>query len=65
MVVWISVLNLWYERDENQQIVPALAESWVVADDATYVEFTIREGAKWSDGQPITSDDFIFAYQHM
>ncbi|HNJ79851.1 MAG TPA: ABC transporter substrate-binding protein, partial [Marmoricola sp.] len=52
-------------RDENQQIVPALAESWVVADDATYVEFTIRQGAKWSDGQPITSDDFIFAYQHM
>lgn len=52
-------------RDENQQIVPALAESWKVADDATYVEFTIREGAKWSDGKPVTSDDFIFAYQHM
>ncbi len=52
-------------RNENQEIVPALADSWKVADDATYVEFHIRDGAKWSDGVPITADDFVYTYQHL
>lgn len=52
-------------RDENQNIVPALAESWQVAPDATYVEFTLRKDAKWSDGVPITSDDWVYTFQHL
>jgi oligopeptide transport system substrate-binding protein len=52
-------------RDENQQIVPALADTWKVADDASYVEFHIRDGAKWSDGEPITADDFVYTYKHL
>ena len=45
--------------------MPALADTWKVADDATYVEFHIRDGAKWSDGEPITADDFVYTYQHL
>src|SRR5689334_3940085 len=50
--------------DENQQIVPAGAESYKAGPDAQYWDFTIRKDAKWSDGTPITADDWVFSFQH-
>jgi ABC-type transport system substrate-binding protein len=50
--------------DENQEIVPALAESWKAGPNAEYWDFTIRKDAKWSDGKPITADDWVFTFQH-
>lgn len=44
------------------EIEPALAESWEIFDDKRIV-FTLREGLKWSDGEPLTADDVIFTYQ--
>lgn len=43
-----------------QEIIPDLAESWTVSDDATVFEFTLREGVEWHDGTPFTVDDVIF-----
>lgn len=40
--------------------VPGLT-SWTVSDDGLTYTFTITEGAVWSDGTPITSDDMIFS----
>ncbi|MCC6703513.1 MAG: ABC transporter substrate-binding protein [Thermomicrobiales bacterium] len=48
-------------RDENLQMVGHLAESWEVVDDVTY-RFTIREGATWQDGSPVTAHDVKFSY---
>jgi len=50
--------------DVDQQIVGALAESWTPAEDVSYWEFTIRQDAAWSDGTPITSDDWVFTAEH-
>ncbi|WP_013322744.1 ABC transporter substrate-binding protein [Gloeothece verrucosa] len=44
---------------------PALAESWTVSDDKLKITFTLREGLKWSDGQPLTADDVIFSYNKL
>jgi ABC-type transport system substrate-binding protein len=52
-------------RDQNQQIVPALAESYTVGPNAAYFDFVIRKDAKWSDGTPITPDDFVFTFRHL
>jgi peptide/nickel transport system substrate-binding protein len=41
--------------------VPALAESWALADDKLALTFTLRE-ATWSDGRPITSQDVAFTF---
>ena len=41
---------------------PDLAESWRVSDDGLTYTFAIRQGATWSDGQPITAHDFYFTY---
>lgn len=39
--------------------VPALAESWTVSDDGLTWEFKLRDGIRFSDGTPITANDFI------
>lgn len=50
--------------DVDQQITAAGAESWKAGPGVTYWEFTIRKDAKWSDGTPITSDDWVFTAEH-
>ena len=44
---------------------PTLAESWTVSEDNKTIVFTLREGLKWSDGQPLTSEDVIFSYNDL
>ena len=39
-----------------------LAQDWTVSPDGTVYTFTLRD-AKWSDGQPITAKDFVFAWK--
>jgi peptide/nickel transport system substrate-binding protein len=43
-------------------IVPDLAKSWEISDDSLVITFHLREGIKWSDGEPITADDVVFTY---
>jgi peptide/nickel transport system substrate-binding protein len=46
--------------DENSA-APGFAESWDISDDKKTVTFHLIEGAKWSDGQPITSKDVKYS----
>ncbi|MFH0769471.1 MAG: ABC transporter substrate-binding protein [Chloroflexota bacterium] len=46
--------------DSNAKLQPALAESWKIADDWSKVDFTIRQGVKWSNGDPVTAKDIKF-----
>jgi ABC-type transport system substrate-binding protein len=52
-------------RDQNQNLVPAMAESFRMGERAEYWDFTIRENARWSDGVPITADDWVFTFRHL
>src|SRR5438105_2654690 len=45
---------------DKQAYVPALAESWQLGSDGRTVEMTLRDGLKFSDGQPLTADDVAF-----
>ncbi|MBP0000254.1 MAG: ABC transporter substrate-binding protein [Cyanobacteria bacterium SID2] len=47
------------------EVEPALAESWEISDDSLRIVFTLREGLKWSDGEPLTADDVIFTYNEI
>ena len=47
------------------EIQPELAESWQISDDKLRVTFTLREGLKWSDGEPLTADDVVFTYDQI
>lgn len=51
------------EHGLTAEVVPALAESWQISNDKKHIIFTLREGLKWSDGQPLTADDVLFTYK--
>jgi len=55
-------------NDKNEPIpwiakeIPTVANGGVSADSKT-ITYKLREDAKWSDGQPITADDYVFTWQ--
>ena len=49
--------------DKDLKPVPGAAESWTVSDDGLVWTFKLRENAKWSDGKPVTSEDFVYAWR--
>ncbi|MCP2167580.1 ABC transporter substrate-binding protein [Goodfellowiella coeruleoviolacea] len=51
--------------DTHNQPTPGLAEKWETSADKLTWTYTIRQGAKWSDGQPITAKDVVFTYNLM
>ncbi len=50
---------------DKQQVVPGLAESWIVSDDGRTMRVKLREGLKFSDGAPLTADDVLFTFKVM
>ncbi|MHB0875962.1 MAG: ABC transporter substrate-binding protein [Anaerolineae bacterium] len=48
---------------DAQNVVADLAEKWEVNADATEWVFNLREGLRWSDGEPFTADDIVFWYE--
>ncbi|GET35896.1 extracellular solute-binding protein [Microseira wollei NIES-4236] len=53
------------ENPFTSQLEPNLAESWEVSEDKKRIVITLREGLKWSDGQPMTADDVVFTYNEI
>lgn len=51
------------ENGITAEVEPALAESWEISEDRRQVIFTLREGLKWSDGEPLTIEDVLFTFQ--
>jgi len=57
-------LSRWEAPDVNTiQVVPNFAEKWDQNSDATEFTFHLRQGLKWSDGQPVTTDDARFWWE--
>lgn len=52
-----------YQMDADGNAVPALAESEEISEDGLTYTFKIREDANWSNGTPVTAQDFVFAWQ--
>jgi oligopeptide transport system substrate-binding protein len=44
----------------NGDIVPGAAESWTISDDRKTYTFRLRHDARWSNGDPVTSADFVY-----
>ncbi|MEJ7138486.1 peptide ABC transporter substrate-binding protein [Amphibiibacter pelophylacis] len=45
--------------DSSGKVVPGVAESWKQTTPTTWV-FKLRKDARWSNGQPVTADDFVY-----
>lgn len=49
----------------NGAIEPGVAESWTISPDGKTYTFTLRAGARWSNGDPLVASDFIHAWQRV
>ncbi|MBD2102939.1 ABC transporter substrate-binding protein [Leptolyngbya sp. FACHB-261] len=49
----------------TQEFEGSLAESWQVLDDGQRIVFKLRRGLKWSDGQPLTTNDVVFTFNDL
>ncbi len=43
-------------------VVPNVAKSWEISEDSTVYTIHLREGMKWSDGEPFTAEDCVWFY---
>jgi oligopeptide transport system substrate-binding protein len=51
-------------QDAQGKIVPGVAQSWSSSDNKTWV-FTLRNNARWSNGVPVTAQDFVYSWQRL
>jgi len=51
--------------DEDLKVQPALAESWEVSDDGLTYTFHLRTDVRWTDGRPVTADDFVYSWRRL
>ncbi len=52
-------------RDDEKAAVPGVAETWEPDATKTVWTFHLRNNAKWSDGAPLTSRDFVWSWRRM
>ncbi|WP_136685893.1 peptide ABC transporter substrate-binding protein [Falsirhodobacter xinxiangensis] len=52
-------------QDAKGDAIPGTAESWEVSEDGLTYTFKLREDAKWSNGDPVTAQDFDFAFRRI
>lgn len=58
-----NVMEGLYRLDPNQEIVPGMADGDpTISEDGTVYTFKLRD-AKWSNGDPVTANDFVYSWQ--
>lgn len=48
---------------DDLRSVPGVAREWTTSEDGRTLTFHLREDARWSDGSPVTAQDFIYSYR--
>lgn len=53
------------EDPKDLHPVPGMAESWSVSSDQLRYTFNLRDNAKWSNGEPVTAQDFLASFRRV
>nr|WP_255433146.1 ABC transporter substrate-binding protein [Pantoea sp. B9002] len=59
-----NLLEGLVETDNNGQLVPGVAQQWQ-SEEGRIWTFTLRDDARWSNGQPVTAQDFVYSWQRL
>jgi oligopeptide transport system substrate-binding protein len=60
----LNLLEGLTTTDNQGHVVPGVAESWQSAQGKIWT-FTLRKEAKWSNGEPVTAEDFVYSWQRL
>lgn len=52
-------------RDDQGAVIAGVAKSWDISPDGLTYTFRLRDDAKWSNGEPVTADDFLFSLRRI
>ncbi len=53
------------EHPKTLAPVPAVARAWTISADGKTYRFQLREDARWSNGDPVSADDFVFSWRRL
>lgn len=59
-----NLLEGLVETDNNGQLVPGVAKQWQ-SEEGRIWTFTLRDDARWSNGKPVTAQDFVYSWQRL
>lgn len=57
--------GLTYRKHDNLLPEPGAAASWEASPDGRRYTFHMRKDARWSDGSPVTADDFVYSWKRL
>ncbi len=64
-----NILTDLYEglvsESASGELVPGVAKSWTISDDGLVYTFVLREDGRWSNGEPLTSNDFVRSFRRV
>ncbi|WP_284164530.1 peptide ABC transporter substrate-binding protein [Frigidibacter sp. SD6-1] len=60
-----SLMEGLYNEDGDGNLVPGVALSHDLSEDKTTYTFHLRPEAKWSNGDPVTAGDFVYAWRRL
>jgi len=52
-------------QDADGNLVPGVATGFTTNDEKNVYTFTLRDDAKWSNGEPVTAGDFVYAWRRL
>jgi ABC-type oligopeptide transport system substrate-binding subunit len=58
-----NIMDPLVKLDKDLQPVPSLAKSWTVSDDGKTVTFNMRDDGQWTNGDPVTAQDFEYSWK--
>jgi oligopeptide transport system substrate-binding protein len=60
--IYMALFEGLVEYDPKTTLpIPAIAERWDINPDSSEFTFHLRPNARWSNGEPVTADDFVFS----
>ena len=55
--------GLVVKHPRTLESLPGMAESWDISEDGLVYTFHMRTGARWTNGDPVTSEDFVYSWE--
>ena len=65
MIYAVHIFEGLTTKDKNNNVVGGVAESWEISEDGLSIIFNLRDNAKWSDGKPVTADEFVYSFRRL
>jgi oligopeptide transport system substrate-binding protein len=59
----LNIMDPLVKLGDDLEPVPNAAESWDVSEDGKTVTFTLRDDLKWTNGDKVTAQDFVYAWK--